>query len=62
MSAILVLEELHVTEPNRVTAVIGQAALSSEELLRKVLEARDVAGALECSHGCLTLEYPEWLR
>jgi hypothetical protein len=57
----LVLEGLHVADPACIVADLNQAALRNDQVLDKILEARDVFAALRQPAGGMTFHYPEWI-
>jgi hypothetical protein len=59
--AALILEQLLVKEPALVKAKINIHALTDEQLLGKIVEARDVLASLQQNEDSLFFQYPPWM-
>lgn len=59
--AVLILEKLLITPPNRVGAEINIEALDGQQLLDKIIEGRDVLAALDQPQNALQFKYPAWI-
>ncbi len=59
--AVLILEELLISQPATIEAQVNRHALNDRDLLEKIIEARDVLAALDQNEGGLFFKYPEWM-
>lgn len=59
--AVQVLRRLKFDGKCNVSADIELRALRDSNLIKKIIEARDVSAALKQESGCLRFQYPEWM-